>query len=155
MQQISISKKNSICLGRHTALKGKRADGADDEARLAARAAWLYFTGGLTQREIAKRLHIPFTKAHRLVARATREGLVRVHVDAVVADCVHLEEKLSTRFGLSFCRVAPDIHEPSLPLRTLGEAGAAFLRNTIEQQECGVVGVGNGRTLAAVVNHLP
>lgn len=133
----------------------RRSRPIDDEASLAARAAWLYFAGGLTQAEIAKRLDVASTKAHRLVARANRDGLVRVHVDVSVANCVRLEEALSERFGLGTCRVAPDLQEGALPLRTLAAAGAAFLRNAVEQGKNLSIGVGNGRTLAAAVDQLP
>ena len=51
------------------------------EAELAARAAWLHFVGGLTQSEVAKRLELPTTRAHRYIARAQSDGLVRVFVD--------------------------------------------------------------------------
>ena len=50
----------------------------DEEATLAARAAWLYFAGGRTQGEVAEALNVPGTKAHRLIAKATRDGLIRV-----------------------------------------------------------------------------
>ena len=109
----------------------------------------------MTQAEIAKRLDVPSTKAHRLVARANRDGLVRVHVDVSVANCVRLEEALSERFGLSYCRVAPDLQEGPLPLRALASAGALFLKNAIEQGKYSTIGVGNGRTLAALVDQLP
>ena len=127
----------------------------DEEAGLAARAAWLYFSGGLTQGEIARRLCVPSTKAHRLIARATREGLVRVFVEASVSECVALEEGLSARFGLDYCRVAPDLAETGLPLRALGLAGATFLRQALEGNSHELIGIGHGRTLAAVVNELP
>ena len=38
----------------------------DGEASLATRAAWLYFAAGRTQYEVADRLNIQSTKAHRL-----------------------------------------------------------------------------------------
>ena len=134
---------------------GGQASSVEDERSLAARAAWLYFVGGLTQTEIAKRLGVQSTKAHRLVARANRDGLVRIHVHARVADCVQLEERLSERFGLTTCRVAPDLQEGALPLKALASAGALFLKNAIEQDEYETIGVGNGRTLAALVDQLP
>ena len=63
----------------------------DGEASLATRAAWLHFAAGLTQSEVASRLNIQSTKAHRLIARASREGMVRVFVEGPVAECVALE----------------------------------------------------------------
>jgi len=127
----------------------------DGDASLATRAAWLHFAAGLTQSEVASRLNIPSTKAHRLIARASREGMVRVFVEGPVAECVALENALAERFGLSFCRVAPDLGEGDLPLKALSLEGAGFLRQILERGEDEVIGVGHGRTLAAVVEQMP
>jgi DNA-binding transcriptional regulator LsrR (DeoR family) len=127
----------------------------DGEASLATRAAWLYFAAGLTQSEVASRLNIQSTKAHRLIARASREGMIRVFVEGPVAECVALENALAERFGLAFCRVAPDLGEGDLPLKALALEGAAFLRQILERGEDKVIGVGHGRTLAAVVEQMP
>ncbi|MCB8836397.1 sugar-binding transcriptional regulator [Aurantimonas sp. VKM B-3413] len=126
-----------------------------DEASLSARAAWLYFSAGMTQGQIAKRLGVANTKAHRLIARASREGLIRVFVDAEVASCIQLEDELAGRFGLGFCQVAPDLAETGLPLKALGLAGATFLKNEVERGEHALIGIGHGRTLAAAVNAMP
>ena len=128
---------------------------ADDEASLATRAAWLHFAGGLTQAEVAQRLNIQSTKAHRLIARANREGLVRIFIDGPIADCVALEERMSARYGLKYCEVAPELDQDPLPLKALGILGARFLRTAIERGEDDIIGVGHGRTLAASVEHLP
>jgi DNA-binding transcriptional regulator LsrR (DeoR family) len=127
----------------------------DGDASLATRAAWLHFAAGLTQSEVASRLNIPSTKAHRLIARASREGMIRVFVEGPVAECVALENALAERFGLSFCRVAPDLGEGDLPLKALSLEGAGFLRQILERGEDKVIGVGHGRTLAAVVEQMP
>lgn len=127
----------------------------DGEASLATRAAWLYFAAGLTQSEVADRLNIQSTKAHRLIARASREGMIRVFVEGPVAECVALETRLAERFGLAFCRVAPDLGEGELPLKALALEGASFLRQILERGDDRVIGVGHGRTLAAVVEQLP
>ena len=127
----------------------------DGEASLATRAAWLYFAAGLTQSEVASRLNIQSTKAHRLIARASREGMIRVFVEGPVAECVALENALAQRYGLAFCRVAPDLGEGDLPLKALALEGASFLRQILERGEDKVIGVGHGRTLAALVEQMP
>ncbi len=127
----------------------------DGDANLAARAAWMYFGANLTQTEVADRLNVPVTRAHRLIARASRDGLVRVFIDGPVAECVALEEAISAQFGLSVCHVAPDLQEGAMPMRALGLAGASFLRRALESGDHQIIGVGHGRTLASVVNHLP
>lgn len=132
-----------------------RSAETDPEISLAVRAAWLHFVGGLTQADVAKRLGVPSVKAHRLIARAVDAGMVKVSVDGPMVECVELEEALCRRFGLKQAEVAPDLGEDGLPLRTLGVAGAKFLRREIEQGGQQVIGLGHGRTLAAAVATLP
>ncbi len=127
----------------------------DPEQSLAIRAAWLHYVGGLTQAAVAKRLGITSVKAHRLIARAVAEGAVKVTIDGDIVECVALETELAARYGLDFCEVAPDLDEVGLPIRTLGMAGAGFLRRQIELGTTPVIGLGHGRTLAAMVLHLP
>jgi len=127
----------------------------DEEAALAARAAWLHFAGGKTQGEVAELLGVQNTKAHRLIARARSEGLIRVFVEGPIAGCIELEEQLKSIHGLQHCEVVPNIDEGALPLRTLGTAGARYLRNLIESERYDLIGIGHGRTLAAAVDLLP
>lgn len=124
----------------------------DGEAALAARAAWLHFAGGKTQGEVAELLGVQSTKAHRLIARARSEGLVRVFVEGPIAGCIDLEEQLKTFYGLQHCEVVPNIDEGTLPLRTLGMAGARYIRNLIESARYDLIGIGHGRTLAAAID---
>ena len=128
---------------------------SEDETSLAARAAWLHHVGRLTQSEVATRLNVPNVKAHRLIARAGREGMVRVFVDGEIAHCVRLEQQLCRAYGLGFCEVAPDLDDAALPLRALGVLGARYLRLACEKGEDAVIGLGHGRTLAACVESLP
>ncbi|PZF76496.1 sugar-binding transcriptional regulator [Aestuariivirga litoralis] len=127
----------------------------DEEAALAARAAWLHFAGGKTQGEVAELLGVQSTKAHRLIARARADGLIRVFVEGPISGCIALEEKLKADYGLAFCEVVPNIDEGSLPLRTLGMAGARYLRNLIESAKYRMIGMGHGRTLATAVDLMP
>jgi len=74
---------------------------SDDD--LCVRAAWLHYGAGLTQGEVAARLGTTNVKAHRLIARANRLGIVHVSVDGEIAACVALEEHITARYGLEFC----------------------------------------------------
>ncbi|WP_282606055.1 sugar-binding transcriptional regulator [Pelagibius sp. Alg239-R121] len=143
-------------------MAGKSANGAlrDSDASTATRAAWLHFAGGLTQAEVAKRLGLTSLKAHRLIARASREGLIKVYIDGEISECVQLEEQLSARYGLEFCQVVPDLDEgendnSALPLKSLGMAGAQYLKLALERDKDQLIGVGHGRTLAACIDYLP
>jgi DNA-binding transcriptional regulator LsrR (DeoR family) len=127
----------------------------DPETSLAVRAVWLHYAGGLTQAAVAERLGIPNVKAHRLIARAVADGMVKMTIDGDIVECIDLEARLAARYGLDYCEVAPDLGEEGLPLRTLGLAGASYLRREVDRGEHAVIGLGHGRTLAAVVQQLP
>jgi len=127
----------------------------DHEDSLAVRAAWLHYIGGFTQSAVAKRLGIPSVKAHRLIARAVADGVVKVSIDGVVAECAALETELAAKYDLHYCEVAPDIGEEALALTALGHAGAQFLKREIESGQNKVIGLGHGRTLSAAIQYLP
>lgn len=127
----------------------------ESEESLAIRAAWLHYAGGLTQAAVAKRLGVPSVKAHRLIARAVADGVVKVSIDGEIVECAVLEDRLCADYGLDYCYVAPDLAETGLPLRALGLAGAAYLKREIESGEHQVIGLGHGRTLSAAVRQMP
>ena len=152
MKEISSQEKN-ITVESILNIAPKGLNGEDHD--LCVRAAWLHYGAGLTQSEVAKRLGVPGLKAHRLIARANREGLVRISIEGDIVECVRLEDRMRARFGLQFCEVCPDLDDEASPLRTLSLAGSRFLRLAFESGEDQVIGFGHGRTLAACVNMLP
>lgn len=126
-----------------------------DELSLATRAAWLSYVGNLTQEEIAARLGVSRVKVARLIAQAVREGMVHVFVEGTAAECIALEEEIARRWRLEFCTVAPAVDDSPLPLKALAAAGGHWLHGVLEAGQASLVGVGHGRTLAAVVANLP
>jgi DNA-binding transcriptional regulator LsrR (DeoR family) len=127
----------------------------DGDRSMAARAAWLSYVGGYTQEEIAGRVGVSRVKVNRLIADAIAAGLVRVFIEGTAAECVALEDAISSRWGLQFCTVVPNVDEDALPLRSLSTAGAHYLTGVLDRREAELIGLGHGRTLAEVVKHLP
>jgi len=131
--------------------RGERKDRRLDEA---ARAAWLYFNGGKTQEEIAAILSLSRQAVQRLVNLAVDEKLIRFRLDHRISSCMELTERLTDRYELELCDVAPG--EPDTPISTSGVAGAAAMR--LERLLAGetpiVLGVGSGRTMRAAVEQM-
>jgi DNA-binding transcriptional regulator LsrR (DeoR family) len=152
MKRTSRSEKN-ISAERTPDVTLRNPNSEDHD--LCVRAAWLHYGAGLTQSEVAKRLGVPSLKAHRLIAKANKEGLVRISIEGDIIECVRLEDKMRARFGLQFCEVCPDLDDEPLPLQTLSLAGSRFLRLALEGGEEKIIGFGHGRTLSACVNMLP
>ena len=126
-----------------------------DEVGLATRAAWLSYVGNHTQEDIAARLGVSRIKVNRLIGQAVRAGLVHVFVEGTAAECIALEQAIESRWTLDFCTVAPAVEDSVLPLGTLGAAGGHWLHRVLEAGRVSLIGIGHGRTLAAVVGRLP
>ncbi|MEP3671386.1 MAG: sugar-binding transcriptional regulator, partial [Hyphomicrobiales bacterium] len=70
------------------------------EKSLTVRAAWLHYVGGLKQSEVAKTLGVPSVKAHRMIARAVSEGIVKVSIDDEIIECIELGNLLAKKYSL-------------------------------------------------------
>ncbi|MFT4725790.1 MAG: DNA-binding transcriptional regulator LsrR (DeoR family) [Granulosicoccus sp.] len=135
------------------ASSSRQPDSSDTD--MAVRAAWMHYAGGYTQAEVADKLGLSKLKAHRLITRANREGMVKVYIDGDVSECLQLERRLSEQYDLDYCEVVPDFDLDPLPLKALGIAGGQYLRRLLDGVTASSVGVGHGRTLAACVEHIP
>lgn len=131
----------------------------DTEQSLSIRAAWLAYVGGQTQEQIAERLGVSRIKAQRLIAAATQSGVVKFFVEGVPAECIALEESLVKAYGLKRCTVVPalesETEDAAGTVAALAVAAARHLTRVLESGQVSTVGVGHGRTLAAMVERLP
>jgi DNA-binding transcriptional regulator LsrR (DeoR family) len=121
----------------------------------AARAGWLYFIAGTTQDEIARKLGVSRATAQRLVSLCISERLITFRLEHPIAACLELEQRLTERFELRYCRVAPS--DPASPNATFGpaEAAAAFLETTLRSSVPQIIALGTGRMMRAAVEQIP
>ncbi|CAN5409474.1 sugar-binding transcriptional regulator [soil metagenome] len=117
----------------------------DHDQQVATRAAWLYFVAGLTQIEISRELGINRVRVNRLLADAREQGIVQIRITGRLANCVELEEKLKSRFGLTQAIVVPTPPNPALIPIIIGAATGRLLDEKLKDGMA--VGVGWGRTL--------
>lgn len=120
----------------------------------AARAAWLYYVGGMTQDQIAGELGISRQRAQRLVSRAMAEGLIHVRLNHRIAACLDLETALKDRFGLMRCRVVPSLGAGADPVTAIGSAAAAEMERFLRMPDPLVIALGTGRALRGMVDAL-
>lgn len=129
----------------------KRASRLDD----AARAGWLYYVAGNTQDQIATKLGVSRQSAQRLVSLARSEGLVRVHIDHPIANCLELSNALKARFGLRYVDVTPTDPGSDSTITGVAESASGELERWLRREEPVIIAVGTGRTLKAAVELLP
>ncbi|WP_173633232.1 sugar-binding transcriptional regulator [Paramixta manurensis] len=122
---------------------------------LAARAAWMYYIGGLTQHQIAEVLGVSRQVAQRLVAAATGLELVHVNIHHEVAECSLLASQLAQRFGLRRCQVVPSAGLPAEAInRMIAVTAAEEMALFINKEEAQIIALGSGRTLSQAVKEM-
>jgi DNA-binding transcriptional regulator LsrR (DeoR family) len=119
---------------------------AEDRA-LRLRAAWLYYSRGLTQKDIADRLGISRSSVIRLLDEARRRAEVQIWIDMPQGELADLAAAVEERFGLDRAIVVPGEGTPEETARDVGAALGRFLSERIGEGM--TVGVGWGRTLDA------
>ncbi len=113
-------------------------------------AAWLYHVGRLSQEEVSQRLGISRFKVLRMLAEARDLGLVRVSLEHETAAMHELAARIAARFGLTEVRVAPlDSTDEAAARRAVGIVAAGFVARIAGEGPV-AIGVGWGRTMAAM-----
>ena len=120
----------------------------DDQA---ARAAWLYYVGGMTQDRIAREMGVSRQRAQRLVSRAMAEGLVHVRLNHRIGACLALEQRLTERFGLLRCRVAPAL-PGAAPVLAIAPAAATEIERFLRLPDPLVIALGTGRAMRGMID---
>ncbi len=116
-----------------------------DDADL-AQAARLYYIDGLSQKEVADKMHTTRSNVSRMLKAAKDRGVVQIRITA--GRDRELESELMDRFGLAEALVAS--FEPGAPAaKRTGEMGAAWLVDQLKDGQ--TLSVSWGRSVQNVV----
>lgn len=123
---------------------------------LIMKAAYLYYTRGLSQRTIAEMLGISVPTVSRLLKQARTRGIVQFSIGDTYRSCIELESILCCRFGLKEVIIAPiDPKEKCSEeekKRSVAIEGARYLQRKIAGND--VLGVGFGSTVHSLIYYL-
>ncbi|ONK09634.1 sugar-binding transcriptional regulator [Streptomyces sp. MP131-18] len=125
-----------------------------EELRLMTRVARMYYTEGVRQPQIARRLGLSQARVSRLLSKAEQHGIVRITVSPPAGTHPELEGALQERYGLRLAlvvEVGEDDEQRILP--ELGAAAAYYLEATLRSGD--VIGISSwSASLLALVDHL-
>ncbi|MGA9191302.1 MAG: sugar-binding transcriptional regulator [Anaerolineales bacterium] len=126
----------------------------NDQFRLIARVARLYYEWDLSQSEIADQLDLSQATVSRLLRRSIDLGITRISVNPPNGVYTELEESLVQKFGLRDAIVVDSLDDDErLIQRDLGAATAYYLESVIRPKE--VIGISSwSGTLLALVDAL-
>ena len=126
---------------------------------LCVRAAWLYHLHGMSQQEVGAALGLSRFQVNRLLSDARDAGIIRVSLAHEMTETLELADALQARWGLQEVIVAP-LPDKAMSAdadharRAVGIVAAGFLQRICRAGNVSSIGVGWGRTLAAMVEAL-
>lgn len=112
----------------------------------------MYWIQGLTQKEIAQKIHIDRSKISRILTQARKLGIVKISINANYQNIDKLQSFLIRTFSLNDALVVPENSEV-LDLQTLGNYAAQYLEKCIINNS--TIGLSWGRSLAHTIQSLP
>ncbi len=118
-----------------------------DAQSLRLRAAWLYYTYGYTQKDIADRLGLARTTVVKLLDETLKRGEVKIWIPEGAPELIDLGLRLEDRLKLDEAIVVPGGEGADEAAKAVGAALGMWLSETIKDGMR--VGVGWGRTLTA------
>jgi DNA-binding transcriptional regulator LsrR (DeoR family) len=124
-----------------------------DEMRLMAKVARMYYELGIRQQDITARLNIHQSTISRLLKRAREANIVRISVSMLSGIFPEMEEALEKKYHLSEAIVVDCLPGEQQMVKDLGSAAAFYMETTIREGE--IVGISSwSRNLLAMVDAL-
>lgn len=115
--------------------------------------AELYYVRGLNQPEIATLTHFSVSKVSRLLALGRDSGIVRITIEPPSGEADPVAAPLTTTLGVEIHVTPGRESSPAVAARLCGVAAVEFVMDRLP--ETGVVGLGGGYTVEALVAALP
>ncbi|MCI8327533.1 MAG: sugar-binding transcriptional regulator [Lachnospiraceae bacterium] len=125
-----------------------------DNRKLDVKIAHFYYTLGLTQDEIAKRLSLTRQKVNQIMNSLVEKGVVSIVVNGELERSMSLEQRLEEKFHLKQA-VVVESHENDTEkhiFQAVTEAAARHFERIVQNKS--IVGVSWGETLTATVGHM-
>jgi len=126
---------------------------------LMVQVAWLYYVGGNSQEDIARKLGVSRFKITRILAQAREAQIVKISIEHATADTLALADRFERAFGLGEVIVTPSVDPgsraeegdtpDSVARRGVAIAASRLVSRRLQTEGPVTVGVGWGRSLAA------
>jgi DNA-binding transcriptional regulator LsrR (DeoR family) len=126
----------------------------NDKLHLMIKVAKLYYEGGLTQVEIARKLRLSRPTVSRMMQESLALGIVKISIAPEAGSFADIEREIEARYGLLEVLVT-DVGAPSSPeivAKELGALAAIYFNRLVQDGD--IIGFTWGTTLAALVDNL-
>ncbi len=122
------------------------------ERKTLVKIAYWYYKVGMTQEQIANKLHMSRQRVNKLVNSLIEDGIVSITINGLESEDVVLESLIEQRFSLKQVIIA-DTEQSDLPvLNVLGKKAGEFLDDFIQDGD--KIGVSWGITLGETIRYM-
>lgn len=126
-----------------------------EDRRKILKVATMYYSEGLTQAEIARKIGISRPVISKLLREARDLGIVEIYIKDENAYSISLALEIEKKFQLKDVIVVPDGQDnsPATLKKNVARAAALYVANKLDQVSS--VGVSWGTTVAEVIDEMP
>lgn len=126
----------------------------EQSLNLVVKAAYYYYTSGLSQSEISELLGVSVPTVSRLLKKARDKRIVQFHIPEHFSNCISLESELKKELGLREVIISPntrDITDTDIK-KNVAMEGARYIQRLIKPED--VLGIAWGRTMYYLIHYL-
>jgi len=120
--------------------------------KLYIKIAYWYYTLGLTQEEIGKKVSLSRQKINQIINSLVDLGVVTININGYERDNIEYECQLEEMFGLKSAVIASDYGETETAFFKVTNVAAQYLERQIQYGD--IIGVSWGHTLAETIKNM-
>jgi deoxyribonucleoside regulator len=125
----------------------------DPERRdLMVMVAKMYYIEGLSQEEIAGKIHLSRPSVSRMLNACIKEGLVQIRIDDVSSFGRELAQKIKEQYRLHHVIVVPQGHSQDADKEKVGQAAASYIESILTNGM--QIGISWGTTINNIVKNI-
>lgn len=113
----------------------------------------MYYIDNISQQMIANELNLSKSKVSRLLQESRDRGIVEIRVNTELSRNYELERRVKELYGISDTVIVPNYSTKKESItKLLGKAAADYLTSSLKEGMS--IGLGSGKTLSEVANHI-
>lgn len=114
--------------------------------------AKMYYIEGLSQEEIAKKIHVSRPSVSRLLKACIQEGIVRIKIDDISSFGSEMGKRIVDTYGIDKAIVVPPGHSLEADKERVGQAAAEYVESLLSPGM--LIGIAWGTTIHSFVNSI-
>jgi len=114
--------------------------------------AKMYYIEGLSQEEIAKRIHLSRPSVSRMLQACIKEGIVKIKIDDVSSFGKELGKRIVDTYGINKAIVVSPSHSAEADKEKVGQTAAEYVESLLFPKA--LIGIAWGTTIHSIIKNI-